>query len=788
MLHPSPGIADHPVRVLIVDDERRNRELLEVMLAVEGYQLLAAESGEETLALVARDPPDLILLDVMMPGMDGYQVAGKIKGDLTTRNIPIIMITVLDDRNARMLGLSAGVEDFLTKPVDRAELCVRVRNLLRLKAYGDYHDRYSQLLESEVGSRTADLHQERSRAQRYLDTAQVILLALDSEGRITLANRFACSLLGWTEGELLGRDWFDTCIAAGNRDHVRARFGSLIGADGSVSENTIVTRSGEERLVEWRTTVMREETGQVTGTLSSGTDVTERTKAVGALRAAEERMRFALESANVGIWDMDYASKTVRWSKTLESQYGLEPGAFAGTFDAFMERIHPDDRESVLMTVGRAMKAGTDFTIQNRTITPDGKVRSMTGAGRFILDERGAPVRGVGISQDVTERRTLERQYQQAQKMEAIGQLASGVAHDFNNLLTVILGCAEIVIADGTVTAEHGEDLGEIIKAARRAAGLTKQLLAFGRQQVLLAAPLDVNELITNMAGMLRRLIGEDIAVALTLAPNVSLALADRGQLEQVVMNLVVNARDAMPNGGTVTIESGNVELENNSLHEQAVTPGQYVMLAITDTGSGMSKETQRRLFEPFFTTKEPGRGTGLGLATTYGIVKQSKGYVWVYSEIGRGTTFKVYLPRAASDITMASIPARVSGPTKRPSETVLLVEDEAGVRRLSKRILERIGYRVLEAGTGEEAEAIFVGHVGSIDLVVTDVVMPGGGGPELLQRLQIHTPGLKVLYMSGYTEQSAVLKAGIDRGVPFLQKPFTAADFVRHVRDALDR
>ncbi len=789
----------HTARILIVDDERHNRQLLEVMLAPEGYLLHLAESGEEAMACVAEQPPDLILLDIMMPGMDGYEVMSKLKADSATKNIPVIMVTALDDRNARMRGLSTGAEDFLSKPVDRAELCARVRNLLRLKAYGDYYDKYSQLLEGEVGSRTADLIQserdsasalrhERDRAQRYLDTAAVILLALDIHGRITLVNEYACSLLGWTAAELLGRDWFETCLPPRIRGPLREKWPDIIGGKLAVFENAILTRSGEERLVEWHNTVVRDDAGRVTGTFSSGTDITARNQAAEALRTAEERMRFALESANVGIWDMDYITGVLKWSETIEAHYGLQPASFGRTFEEFVERVHPDDRESLLETVGKAMTSGSDFTTQNRSVAPDGQVRWLTGTGRIFLGEHGEPVRGVGISQNVTERRTLEAQYQQAQKMDAIGQLASGVAHDFNNLLTVILGFAGFVAADLTIGERHTRDLGEIIKAADRAAALTKQLLAFSRQQVLQTAPLDVNALITDMTGMLDRLIGEHIEVTLALAPKLARALADRSQLEQVVMNLIVNARDAMPGGGRVTIETKDVELENSSFHHEAVMQGRYVMLAVTDSGSGMTKETQRHLFEPFFTTKEAGKGTGLGLSTTYGIIKQSNGYIWVYSELGRGTTFKVYLPCANRDVAVHAVDLAVTAPIKRASETVLVVEDEEGVRLLSKRILANAGYRVLEATNGNDAERVFAEHADSINLVVTDVIMPGCGGPELFSRLQVHSPGLRVLYMSGYTEQSAAHKLGIDRGLPFVQKPFTAAEFIRQVREALDR
>ena len=316
---------------------------------------------------------------------------------------------------------------------------------------------------------------------------------------------------------------------------------------------------------------------------------------------------------------------------------------------------------------------------------------------------------------------------------------------------------------------------------------MAKQLPAFSRQQVLHAAPVDVNELLTDMTGMLERLSGEGIEVAMDLAPNLSLALADRGQLEQVVMNLVVNARDAMPGGGCVTIETADVELENSPFHEEAIMPGHYVMLAITDSGSGMTKETQRHVFEPFLTTKEPGQGAGLGLSPTHGIVKQSNGYTWVYSEPGVGTTFKVYLPRSNRDVPLQTLSSVVAAPVKSASETVLLVDDEAGVRQFSKRILGDAGYRVLEAASGDDAERLFAHHADSIDLVVTDLMMPGCSGTELFSRLRLQVPALRVLYMSGYPK-SVVHMTGIDRDLPFVEKPFTMAGFVRRVREALEK
>ena len=300
--------------------------------------------------------------------------------------------------------------------------------------------------------------------------------------------------------------------------------------------------------------------------------------------------------------------------------------------------------------------------------------------------------------------------------------------------------------------------------------------------------PLDVNGLITEMTGMLGRLIGEDIEVTLALAPGLSLALADRGQLEQVVMNLVVNARDAMPGGGSVTIETADVELENSSFHEEAIVQGHYVMLAITDTGSGMTKETQRHLFEPFFTTKETGHGTGLGLSTTYGIVKQSKGYIWVYSEPGLGTTFKVYWPRSSRDVPLP-VPSSGGHRTRSRPRRRRCCSSRTRPACASSRSASsaRPAIECWKRPTETTPRAYSHDHAGSIDLVVTDVIMPGCGGPELLSRLQVQAPALRVLYMSGYTDQSVVRKAGLDRGLPFVQKPFTAAELVRQVRQTLD-
>jgi signal transduction histidine kinase len=498
-------------------------------------------------------------------------------------------------------------------------------------------------------------------------------------------------------------------------------------------------------------------------------------------------MRFALEAAGVGIWDMDFETGTLQWSEIRESQFGLQPGTFGGTFEAFLERVHPEDRNLVIETMSKANRSGRDFSMQYRALWRDGTVRWLNSAGRIRLGEHGAPVRGVGISMDVTDRLTLEAQYLQAQKMEAIGRLAGGVAHDFNNLLTVILGYCELLLVDADPDDWRQADIVEIQKAGARAAGLTRQLLAFSRKQIIEPTLLDLSTVVTDMRTMLGRLIGEDVKVVLHLGPELASVKADRGQVEQVVMNLAVNARDAMPAGGTLTIETANVDLdENYPKTHLGVTPGPYVVLTVSDTGTGMTPEVQARLFEPFFTTKELGKGTGLGLATVHGIVMRSGGSINVYSEAGRGTSFKVYFPRA--DGAGAAAPARppVVARPRDVTQTVLVVEDAEGLRELAKRLLLRLGYTVLVAANADEALHLFDQHV-SIDVLLTDVVMPGASGPELTRRLVERRPSLKVIYMSGYTEEAIVQHGVLQPGIAFLHKPFTSDTLGRKIREVLD-
>ncbi|MEX2111528.1 MAG: response regulator [Gemmatimonadaceae bacterium] len=412
------------------------------------------------------------------------------------------------------------------------------------------------------------------------------------------------------------------------------------------------------------------------------------------------------------------------------------------------------------------------------------------GNGRVldVLSAVFAPGVLVHTVRDLTQQRKLEQQLLHAQKMDAVGQLAGGVAHDFNNLLTVIMSYSSLLLSDVDASEIVKEDIREISAAAERAAALTRQLLAFSRKQVLQMRHVSVNEVVSNVEKMLRRLIGEDISLATHLHPDLPLISADSGQLEQVVINLAVNARDAMPRGGTLTITTDNVELsdEHGERHLGAAA-GRYVMLAVTDTGSGMSKEVRERIFEPFFTTKGLGKGTGLGLATVHGIVKQSGGDVYVYSEPGDGTTFKVYFPHLteAADPIMTTAEHRAMSP--RGSETLLLAEDDDALRALGARVLTTLGYNVLLAGTGSDALRIVAEHAGPIDLIATDVVMPEMNGSQLVEEVLKARPGVRVLFMSGYTDDEVMRRGVIGGQTAFLQKPFTPQLLAQKVREVLD-
>ncbi len=657
-----PDIAEHPARILIVDDERQNRQLLEVLLTAEGYLIQTASSGEEALAVVAQQPPDLIVLDIMMPVMDGYQVAASVKDNLATRNIPIIIVTALDDRDARLRALGAGAEDFLTRPVDRLELRVRVRNLLRLKAYSDYHDQYSRLLEGELGLRTADLVASEARKGAILESAMDCVVAMDAEGIVTEFNRAAEQTFGYNRKDVLGKPMAPLLIPGARRE--------------------------------------------------------------------------------------EHYAGVRRFATTGLSRYlGLPHELMAMRAD------------------------GTEFPVSISV----------------------APLRAPGVTgflaviRDVTESKRLQAQFLQAQKMESVGRLAGGVAHDFNNMLTAILGYADLTLLKLGAGHAVAPLIEEIRKAGERSASLTRQLLAFARKETIAPTVLDLNESISDILKMLRRVIGENVKLVWMPGSALWNVKADAAQIDQVLANLSVNARDAMTGQeARLEIATSNVVLDAIfAVTHPGAVQGEFVLLRVTDNGCGMDADTLENIFEPFFTTKAPGQGTGLGMSTVYGIMKQNNGYIDIQSTLGEGTTFHLYFPRTTDAVEAGD--ADKAQARRSEGETILLVDDEECVRGPVGEMLRHLGYEVLAASGGADAVALAGHHTGTIDLLLTDVIMPNMNGVQLRTELQKWRPGLKTLLMSGYAGDAISTLGVLGSGIGFVQKPFTLTSLSVAVRHALE-
>jgi PAS domain S-box-containing protein len=528
--------------------------------------------------------------------------------------------------------------------------------------------------------------------------------------------------------------------------------------------------------------IARDSAGTAVRMIGAMTDVTERSRSEAAIRFQAQLLN-AVQQAVVAT---DPEGIVIFWNKFAESLYGWAAEEAVGkTIDELTPSPFLKEHGARILERGAAGEAWTgEFSVQGKS----GKAFPALLTTSPVRDQSGRVLGFVQVSIDLTERRNLEEQFRQSQKMDAVGRLAGGIAHDFNNLLTVIRLNTEIIMEGLGPTDPRADDVKQIRSAAERASSLTRQLLAFSRKQILQPRVLDMNSVVANVEPMLRRLIGEDVSITANCGAR-GYVVADPGQLDQVLVNLVVNARDAMPQGGRITIETRNIDLDETYSSEHApVVPGRFVMLAVSDTGVGMTKDTKEHAFDPFFTTKEAGKGTGLGLATVYGIVKQSGGYVWIYSEPGHGTTLKLYFPEVSAVAAFTGSEPRTPSPeAQRGSETILLVEDEDAVRGLTLRILEKQGYRVIAAQHGREAMEIASKEQGHIHLVLTDVVMPGMNGRGLVERLSGIRPRIKSLYMSGYTDDDIIRRGFIEPSKSFLQKPFTSDSLLQTVRKVLD-
>jgi len=676
-------------RLLVVDDNEQDRYLLEALLKGNGFEVMTAGDGAEALEKAQAAPPDLIITDILMPGMDGYALCRHWKRDGTLNGIPFVFYTATyTDPRDEKLALSLGAERFIVKPQEPEALVQAVNEVL-----------------SERSTRRA-----RTPAAPALDETVYF-------------QKYNAALVRKLEDKLV----------------------ELESAKASLEQEVKERRRAEEE----------------------------------AVRIGREWQR-TFDATDSAVWILDADHRIMRSNRSSERHFPYTCEALNGRH--CWEIVHGTQAPIPECPVVRARQSlrreFQELFIKGRwyeiTVDP-------------ILNSGGHYEGAVHIVSDVTERRSLEEQLHQAQKMEAIGHLAGGVAHDFNNILQAIVAYSSILLESLPEHDEKREFADEISRGAQRASALTRQLLAFSRRQILEMQDLDMNAVVRGLVTMIRRLIGADIDVKVREGRNLGIVHADRGQMEQVLLNLCVNARDAMPEGGVLTIETEHVVMDQEYCKAHGwASPGRYVLLGVSDTGCGMDAETQERIFEPFFTTKELGKGTGLGLATVYGIVRQHQGMVQVYSEFGKGTRFSVYLPSIEpSELYAETEPVeRARGGT----ETILVAEDDPTVRKLAARILENAGYTVLPAGDGREAIEIFNGRKDPVDLIILDVVMPKMGGKPVYDVLHQEHAGLRFLFSSGYGTEAIHTGFVLNEGIELIQKPYAPDALLRKVREVLDK
>ena len=647
------------------------------------------------------------------------------------------------------------------------------------------------LVQNQLLVSSAELQKNLSLLQGITEGTSDAIFVKDLEGRYLMINRAGAGFLGQAVADVIGKtdaELFNPKVGRAIMERDR----EVVKAGKAQTYEEFGTAAGVTRLYLANKGPLHDSNGQVVGLLGICRDITDRKRAEEEIRQSQQKLRIHIDHTPLAVvgWDLEF--RVADWNPSAERIFGYTREEAMGQHAYFIvppqyrPQVDKVWKELLSQNAGAENPSRQKFG-RNDNVTKDGRLISCEWYNTPLVDDAGRVLGVASLVQDMTERVALEESLRQSQKMEAVGRLAGGVAHDFNNLLTVIMGYSQI-LADGVPAGSRlAESTAQIKSAADKAAGITRQLLAFSRKQVLSPRVINLNDIMLNLDSLLRRLIGEDIEVMTAPSNDLGSVTADPGQVEQVIMNLALNARDAMPHGGKLTLETSNAVLDETYARErQPVQPGRYVMLAVSDTGQGMSPETQSRIFEPFYTTKEVGKGTGLGLSMVYGIVKQSGGYIWVYSEPQRGTTFKIYLPRVDQ-------PAETLGAQKpndrvqRGTETILLVEDDPQLRHLSSSVLSHCGYKVLVASTPEEGLSIAKTDHRDIRLLVTDVVMPRMNGRQLAEQIVQVCPTVKVLYISGYTNNAIVHYGVLDPGLNFLPKPFTLSALVAKVREVLD-
>jgi two-component system cell cycle sensor histidine kinase/response regulator CckA len=774
----APNLTKKPLRVLLIEEAEADADLIvHTMLQadLDTHVDVAATRGQFT-ELLAGHEYDIVLADYRLPdwtGMDALRELRRLGIDT-----PLIIVTgALGDEHG-VECVKAGAVDYVLKGNGLARLPIAAKRAIEEKRSCDESLRAQQLMEHV----RQEAREGEARYRSFAENMDEVFFVLDGRNMKTLYINPAYEKIWGRSRESLYDDSrsFLEPVPVADQERFRKYIGRIRrGEHAGKLEFRVIQPNGSVRWLLAHAAPIRNAQGEVYRIAGVALDVTESREAQLALEEIAERFR--------KLTDASFDAIVITQAGVLHE---VNPGFLKMFGYESMEEVIGRPITEFVGEESRANVGGRNTdeiegTYEHVGLHKNGK-RLLLEATARTHAIAGTPARITAL-RDMTERRALEDQFRQAQKMEAVGRLAGGVAHDFNNLLTVILSYTDMLIEGVSPKDPRVEDLGEIRSAAIAAGSLTRQLLAFSRQQVIEPRVVILEDLVNQTHKLLTRLIGEDIDVAMQFGSEPCVVHMDPGQLEQVLMNLAVNARDAMPTGGKLTFETALVDLdEDYSAAHWPATTGPYAMLAVSDTGIGMDEATQARIFEPFFTTKEPGKGTGLGLATVYGIVKQSGGFIWVYSEPGKGTTFKIYLP-LHGDAPATALKENTKAPAVRGTETVLLVEDSEAVRYVARRTLEQHGYEVIDASSANAALTLAAQLGRSVHLLLTDVVMPEMSGRILAEKFATFQPNAKVLYMSGYTDD-AVIRHGVLRAkTPFLQKPFTPLILATRVREVLD-
>lgn len=798
-------------RILIADDNAENLYMIETLLKGNGYEVLSAKNGAEALELALKNPPDIIVTDILMPVMDGFALCRQWKSDDLLKRIPFVFYTATyTEAKDEEFALSLGAERFIVKPQKPELLLNDIKAVLEecktcfvehpLGEEMEFFRQYNEVLFRKLEKKISDLEhtnqalsESEERFKGMFKQSPIAYQSLDEHGRYIYANDRLCKLLGYSLDELVGHS-FGNIWSSETRALFPEKFAEFKKNLNVQAELQLSRKNGElmEAHIEGR--IQKDINGRFIRTHCILFDITEMKRIENSLKASVLQMTAILNNIPDIAWLKDTESRFIAVNAAFGDASGLSPQDHVGKTDL---DIWPEDLANLYRKDdAEVMRSKRSIRVEERLVDYNGKEYWIETIKSPVFDSNGVVTGTTGIARDINDRKLseaekalLEEQLRQAQKMEAIGQLSGGIAHDFNNMLTAVIGYSSLALMEMSDDDPNRHNIDHILMAANKAAALTQSLLAFSRKQVINLVRVNLNDVLLNFRKFLLRLIREDIELKFRCTAEELPVMLDHGQLEQVLMNLATNARDAMPKGGDVVIETSLIDLDQQFVNTHGFgDAGKYALVSVTDTGMGMTESVRQKIFEPFFTTKEEGKGTGLGLAMVYGIVKQHKGSIDVYSEPGIGTTFKIYLPLDRTSSEAEPQKVEEQPPLRGGNETILVAEDDVALRALAVTVLRHYGYRVIEAVDGMDALTKVMENKNSIDLVLLDGIMPKMNGKIAWQEIKALNPGIKAIFMSGYAED-VFTKDGIPEGEAiFIQKPLPPSVLIRKIREVLDK